>query len=124
MLRNLIAVVAGVLFSFPLRIAASRLARLLIIGNIDHSQDKHAIVRLILWLTFVVDPVVAILVGAFASLIAQRSAWWLGGLAALPLFIYPNIRDLDRVEIGSSVVYVALAFAAAFVVSRCKRRPA
>jgi hypothetical protein len=124
MLRNLIAVVSGVLFSFPLRIAASRLAWLLIIGNVDHSQDKHAIVRLMLWLTFVVDPAVAILVGAFVSLIAQRSAWWFGGLAVLPLFIYPNIRDPDRVEIGSSVVYVALDFVSAFLVSRCKLRRA
>lgn len=122
MIRNSIGLVAGVLLSLPLRIAASRLAWLLIIGNVDYSENKHAIVRLMLWLTFAVDPAVAMVVGAFASLIAQRSAWWLGGVAVLPLFIYGAIRDPDRIEIGSSVVYVALAFASAFVVSRFKRR--
>ena len=127
MIRDSIGVVAGVLLSIPLRIAASRLTRLLIIGNVDYSENKDAIVRLMLWLTFVVDPAVAIVVGAFVGFIARRSAWWLGGVAVLPLFIflqlfiYGDIRTADRIEIGSSVVYVALAFAAAFAVSRFKR---
>ena len=83
--------------------------------------------RVMLWLTFVIDPAVAIFVGALFAFIARRSAWWLGGVAVLPLFIflqlfiYGDIRTADRIEIGSSVVYVALAFTAAFAVSRFKR---
>ena len=124
MRRNSIAVVAGFLLSFALSIAGARLTWLLLIGNVDRSENKDAIVSWMLANTIAVGPAVAIIVGAFVSFIAQRSTWWLGGVAVLPLFIYGDIRVADRIEIGSSVVYVALAFAAAFVVSRFKSRPA
>ena len=124
MIRNSTGVVAGVLLSFVLSVVGARLTWLLIIGNVDRSENKDAIVNWMLANTFVVGPAVAIIVGAFVGFIAQRSAWWLGGIAVLPLFIYGDILVADRIEIGSSVVFVALAFATAFVVSRFKRRPA
>lgn len=68
-----------------------------------------------------IDPVVAVVVGAFVACLVRRSYWWLGGIAVLPLLIYGDIRAADRIEVGASVVYVALAFAAAFVVSCFKR---
>jgi hypothetical protein len=125
MLRNSIAVVAGVLLSFALSFAGSRLAWLLIIGNVDYSENKDAIVRWMLWLTFGVGPGVAIIVGAFVGFVVRRSGWWFGGVAVVPIFIYGFIRGARGVEIVLSVVYVGLAFVAAFVVSRFKRlRPA
>jgi len=124
MIRKSIAVVAGVLLSFALSIAGARLTWLLIIGNVDRSENKDAIVTWMLANTFAVAPAVSIIVGGFVGFVVARSAWWLGGLALLPLFIYGVIHGADRIEVGSSVVYVAFAFAAAFVVSRFKRRPA
>ena len=121
MIRNSIGVVAGVLLSFALSVAGARLTWLLIVGNVDRSENKGAIINWMLVNTFAVGPAVAIIVGAFVGFIAQRSAWWLGGVTVLPLFIYGDILVADRIEIGSSVVFVALAFAAAFVVSRFKR---
>ena len=120
MVRNSIAVVASVFLSFALNVAGSRLAWLLIIGNVDRSENKDAIVRLTLWETFGVVPVVAVVVGAFVGFIVHRSAWWLGGVAVLPLFVYGVVRGAAGPEIVLSVVYVALAFASALVVSRFK----
>ena len=125
MFRNSIAVAAGVLLSLALSFAGSRLAWLLIVGNVDHSENKDAIVRWMLWQTFAVGPGVAIIVGAFVASIVRRSDWWLGGVAVLPLFIYGFIRGARGMEIVLSVAYFGLAFAAAFGVSRFKRpRPA
>jgi len=121
MLRNSIAVVAGVFLSFTLNVAGSRLAWLLIIGNVDRSDNKDAIVRVMLWQTFFVVPAVSVVVGAVVASIVARSGWWLGGVATLPLFIYGFIRGAHGLETVLSVVYVGLAFAAAFVVSRFKR---
>jgi hypothetical protein len=46
MLRNSVAVVGGALLSFALNIAGARLAWLLIIGNVDRSENRDAFVRL------------------------------------------------------------------------------
>ena len=83
MIRNSTGVVAGVLLSFVLSVVGARLTWLLIIGNVDRSENKDAIVNWMLANTFVVGPAVAIIVGAFVGFIAQRSAWWLGGVAGL-----------------------------------------
>ena len=123
MLRNSIAVVASVLLSFALSFAGSRLAWLLIIGNVADSEDKDGIVRWMLWQTFAVVPGVAVVVGAFVASIVQRSGWWLGGIAVLPLFIYGFIRGARGIEIVLYVAYVGLGFAATFGVSRFKRKP-
>ena len=121
MLRNSIAAVTGVLLSFALSVAGARITWLLIIGNVDRSENKDAIVNWMLANTFAVGPAVSIIVGGFVGFVASRSAWWLGGVAVFPLFIYGVIRGVDRIEIVLSVVYVGLAFAAAFVVWRFKR---
>jgi len=122
-LRKFIAVIAGVLLHYVLIIAGSRLAWLLIVGNLDRTkiEYKDGVIRWMLWRTFAIDPAVAVVVGAFVACLVRRSHWWLGGMAVLPLLIYGDIRAADRIEIGASVVYVALAFAGAFVVSRFKR---
>src|SRR5512132_1223436 len=125
MRRNLIAIIVGVFLSFALAFAAVRLAWLLIVGNVDRSENKDALVRLMLVQTFAVTPGVAIIVGAVVALIARRSGWWLGGAAVIPWFIYGLVRGAPGIEIVLSVVYIALAFAAAFIVSRFKQpRPA
>ena len=121
MIRNSIAVVTGVVLSFVLNFAGSRLVWFLIIGNVERSENKDAIVRWMLWQSFGVVPAVAIAVGAFVGFVVRRSAWWLGGVAVLPLFVYGIFRGVAGIEIVFSVVYVTLAFAAAFVVSRFKR---
>ena len=113
--------VAGVLLSFALSVAGARLTWRLIIGNVGESENKHAIVNWMLANTFAVAPAVSIIVGGFVGFVVARSSWWLGGLAVLPLFIYGVIRGADRIESVLSVLYVALASAAAFVVSRFKR---
>jgi hypothetical protein len=118
--RNFIGLIAGVLLHYPLIVASSRLAWLLIVGNVDRNY-KDAVIRWMLWRTFAIDPAVAVVVGAFVALLVGRSYWWLRGIATLPLLIYVCIREADKIEIGSSVVYTMLAFSAAFVVSRCKR---
>ena len=123
MLRNFIRLIAGVLLHYLLLIASTRLAWLLIVGNVDRAkiEYKDSVIRWMLWRTFAIDPTVAVVVGAFVAFLVGRSYWWLGGVATLPLLIYVCIRGADWIEIGSSVVYMILAFGAAFVVSRFKR---
>ena len=123
MLRNFIGLIVGVFFHYLLIISSSRLGWLLIVGNVDRTkiEYKDGVIRWMLWRTFAIDPAVAVVVGAFVAFLVGRSYWWLGGIATLPLLIYVCIRGEDRIEIASSVVYVTLAFGAAFVVSRFKR---
>ena len=123
MLRNFIGLIVGVFLHYLLIIASSRLAWLLIVGTVDHTkiEYKDGVTRWMLWRTFAIDPAVAVVVGAFVAFLVVRSYWWLGGIATLPLLIYVCIRGANRIEIGSSVVYMILAFGAAFVVSRFKR---
>jgi len=120
MLRNFIGFVAGVLLSYVLIIAGARLGWLLIVGNVDSTDNKDAIVSVMLWNTLSVVPV-SVVVGAVVASIVARAGWWVGGVAVLPLIIHGLIRGADRVEIVFYVVSVALAFAAAFIVSRFKR---
>jgi hypothetical protein len=122
-LRNCIGLIAGVLLHYPLIIANSRLAWLLIVGDVDSTKInyKDAVIRWMLWRTFATDPAVAVVVGVLVAFLVRRSYWWLGGIATLPLLVYVCIRDADRIEIGSSVVYMILAFGAAFVVSLIRR---
>ncbi|HXD30762.1 MAG TPA: hypothetical protein VN643_06585 [Pyrinomonadaceae bacterium] len=122
MLRNSIALVGGVLLSFALRLVGVRLAWIAIVGNVDYSENKHAIVRWLLWNMFAVAPAVAVVVGALVASIVRRSGWWLGGVAMLPLCIYELIGSVHTPDIVMSVAYIALAFGGAFVVSRFKRR--
>jgi len=121
MLRNLIALIAGVVLSWFLSIGGARLSWLLIVGNVDRSESKHAIIRWLLWNTFVVAPVVAVLVGAFLGAVVRRTWWWLGGIALVPLNIYDLSRDAHTPDLVMSVGCVALALGGAFVVSRFKR---
>src|SRR5689334_10529638 len=121
MLRNSIAVVGGALLNFGLNIAAARLAWLLIIGNVDRSENKDAFVRLQLWQTFFIVPAISVVVGSVVASMVPRSLWWLGGVAAMPIFIYSFIRGAYVLEIVLSVVYIGLAFAAAYVTSWFKR---
>lgn len=100
-------------------IAGARLGWLLIVGNVDSTDNKDAIVSVMLWNTLSVVPVSVVVGGVVASIVAR--AWWVGGVAVLPLIIHGFIRGADRVEIVFYVVSVGLAFAAAFVVSRFKR---
>ena len=122
MLRNSIAIAAGVVLSIVLNVAGSRLAWLLIIGNLESSGNKDGIVRWMLWQTFFVFPVVSIVVGGVVASIVARSVWWLGGVATVPLFIYGFIQGAHGLQIVLSVIYIGLAFADAYVVSRFKRR--
>jgi hypothetical protein len=122
-LRDFIALISGVLVHYLLLIASSRLAWFLIVGNVDRATAgyKGALVNWMLWRTFAIDPMVAVLVGGFVAFVARRSQWWLGGIATLPLLLYVSVHSADRIEIGSSVVYMVLAFGAAFVVWRFRR---
>ena len=121
--RNLIAVTAGVILSFVVSLAGSRLAWLWIIGNVDQSANKDAIVRLMILQTFGVVPAVAIIVGAFVAFIVQRALWWLGGISILPLLLYRSVAGAAANEVGLSLGYAVLAFAAAFLASRLKHQP-
>jgi hypothetical protein len=121
MMRNLITLVAGIILSWVLSLGGSRLAWLLIVGNADRSENKDAIVRVILWQMFFVVPAICVVVGGFIASTVRRSAWWLGGMAVLPLLVYGVIRGAHGIEIVLSVVYAALAFAAASLVCRFKR---
>jgi hypothetical protein len=96
------------------------LAWLLIIGNVERSENKDPILRVMLFQTFGVIPVVAIIVGAFVGSLVPRSGWWLGGVTLLPLFIYGLVRGASGVEVLLAV-QLLLALGAAFVVSRFKR---
>jgi hypothetical protein len=125
MARNIVAVIAGVFLTFLLTIAGGWLAWVLIVGNVNASENKDAIVRVTLWQMFCVVPLICVAVGGVVASIARRSAWLLGGVAVLPIFVYGLIRGAHVVEIALFIAYVGLAFAAAFAVSRFKRsRPA
>jgi len=123
MLRNFISFVAGVLLHYLLILGSSRLAWLLIVGDVGRTKIayKDRVVDWMLWRTFAIDPAAAVVAGVFVACVVRRSYWWLGGIATLPVLIYVCGRDADRIETGSSVVYMILAFGAAFVVSRFKR---
>jgi hypothetical protein len=121
MRRNLIAIALGAVLSFLLHLWGSRLAWRLMLGNVAHTDDKDAWVGYALFVTFVVVPGVSIITGAFVGLVVQRSLWWLGGIAVLPLFVYGFIRGAAGTELVLSIIDTALAFAAAFGVSRFKR---
>jgi hypothetical protein len=97
------------------------LAWLLIIGNVDSSENKNTIVRLMLVETFAVAPAIAIVVGAIVASMVRRSGWWLGGIAVMPWFIYGVVRGAPGMQMVLPVVYIALALAAAFLVSRFKQ---
>jgi hypothetical protein len=119
-LRNFTGLVAGVLLHYLLLISSSRLAWLLIVER-RSMVSKDAVINWMLWRTFAIDPAVAVVVGGSVAFIVRRAQWWLGGVATLPLLIYVSVRADDRIEIGSSVVYMILALGAAYLVSRFKR---
>jgi hypothetical protein len=123
MLRDFIAVVAGIILSLALTFIGARLTWLLIVGNVNVSEDKDAIVRVFLWQVFLVAPAVSLITGSVVASIVRRPQWWLGGIAILPLYIYGFIGRAHSVEreIFSVVMYIGIAFASAFVVSRFKR---
>ena len=117
-MRNSIAVVSGVILSVVLNIAGSRLVWLLITGE----NSKDAFVRGQLWQILFVVPLVSVVVGCVVASIVARSAWWLGGIANMPLFIYAFVRDAHGIYIVLSVIYIGIAFAAAYGFSRFKRQ--
>lgn len=120
-MRNFIAVVFGVILSVVLNVAGSRLVWLLITGNLESGENKDAIVRAMLWQALCVVPLTSIVVGGVVASIVARSAWWLGGITSVPLFVYGFRQGAHGVQIVLSVIYVGLAFAAAYGVSRSKR---
>lgn len=126
MLRNAVSVFAGVLLHYLLILASSRLAWHLIVSDIDSTTIgyKEGVVEWMLWRTLAIDPAAAVVVAVFVACVVQRSYWWLGGIATIPVIIYVCCSGVDRIEIGASAVYLILAFVAAFVVSRFKRWPA
>src|SRR6266404_1348030 len=121
MLRNSIIVVAGIILSLALTFIGARLAWLLIVGNVAGSEDKHAIVRVFLWQMFLVALAVSLITGGAVASIVRRSHWWLAGIAMLPLYVYGFTRGAHSVEVVLFVVYIGLAFASGFIVSRFKR---
>src|SRR6185295_2764842 len=124
MLKNSVAIVSGVILSVVLNVAGSRLVWLLITGNVESSENKHAIVRAMLWQSLFVVPISSVVVGGVVAAIVARSAWWLGGIATVPLFVYGFRQGAHGVQIVLSVIYIGLAFAAAYGVSRFKRQVA
>jgi len=104
------AVVGGVILSLLLILLGSRLAWVLIIGNVGSSENKDAIVRVTLWQMFFVVPLICLVVAGFVASLVRRSAWWLGGVAVLPIFVYGVIRGAHVVEIVLFVAYIGLAF--------------
>jgi hypothetical protein len=122
MLRNLIVVAIGVALSFVLAFVGSHAAWVLYVGS-GPSTNKEGIVRFMVAQTFVVNPGTAIIVAVFVASLVQRSRWWFGGIALLPLVTYGLIRGAAGIEIVLLLGYVALAMIVAFVVSRFKREP-
>jgi hypothetical protein len=123
MLRNFVGCIAGVLLSYVLIFAGWRLAWVVIVGTADHTDNKGAIVTLMVVQTAIIAPAVSLVVGAVVSSIVVRSRWWLGGVAIVPLIIHGFIRSgADRPEIIFSVVCIVLALAAALAGSRFKPR--
>jgi len=100
-MRNSIAVVSGVILSVVLNLAGSRLVWLLITGE----NSKDAFVRGQLWQILFVVPLVSVVVGCVVASIVARSAWWLGGTANMPLFIYAFVRDAHGIYIVLSVIH-------------------
>ena len=123
MLRNFIGFVAGVLLSYVLIFVAWRVAWLFVVGNANQTDNKDAIVTLMVVQTAVIAPALSVVVGGVVASIVFRPRWWIGGIAVVPLIIHGLIRTgAYRPEIIFSIVCVVLAFAGAFVVSRFKVR--
>jgi len=121
MFRNLVALTAGILLTFALTFAGAWLAWLLIVGSVGTRANPDAVVRLTLWQMFCVVPLMCVVVSSFVASVVRRSAWLLGGVAVLPMFVYGLIRGAHVVEIVLFLAYVGLALATAFGVSRFKR---
>jgi hypothetical protein len=125
-LRNFIGFIAGLVLSYLLIFLGWRLAWLLIVGHADRSGNAGnagTMITLGVVLTAIVAPAVSVVVAAVVASIAVRSGWWLGGVAIVPLLIHGLIRNgAYRPEVTFSVVCIALAFAAAFAISRFKSR--
>ena len=121
MLRNVIAVVAGVITSFCLTVGGALLAWHLLVG--DYSTNKDALERFMVIQAFVLIPGTAFLVAGFVSWVVRRDNWWLGSISLLPLFVYGYIRGGLGREFLLSVVFLMLATIAAFVISRFKPSP-
>ena len=121
MTRKLIVFIAGIVLSFAVAFAGVRLAWLLVVGDVDASEDKNAIVRWLLVQTFVVIPGMALIVGGFVGWLVPRASWWLGGVCLLPFFAYGYIRAQSRVQLLVSVACLLLSLAAAYLVSRSKQ---
>src|SRR5262245_42718844 len=123
MLRNFIGFIAGVLLSYVFILVGWRLAWLVIVGTADRTDNKGAIVTLMVVQTAIIAPAVSVVVGAVVASIVVRARWWLGGVAIVPLIIHGLIRSgAHRPEIIFSVLCIILAVAAAFAVSRFKSR--
>ena len=117
--RNLIVVALGALLSFALAFGGWRLA--LIVGSSSTAAPMDAAVSVAAVWAYAVAPLVFIVgAGAVASMVS-RSLWWLGGVTLLPLLIYGLTRPGAIAFLPLMVGYIALAFAAAFLVSRFKR---
>jgi hypothetical protein len=121
-LRNLVAVVAGVTLSPVLNFLGWRLLWLLLIGDLQTNENRDAIVWAVRAQMFLVVPLTCLVVGGFVALIVRRPAWWLGGVAVLPiLFGFIFMLGAHRLEILLLIAYVLLTFTGAFVASRFKR---
>lgn len=120
MLRNLIALITGVLLSFLLTVLGGRLAFLIVVGNAEYTENKDSIVTLMLIHHLVLFPALSVVVGGAVAGITRRSSWWLGGVAVLPLLVYAFILNGGYRQVVPFIIYLGLAFIAAFVTSRFK----
>jgi hypothetical protein len=120
-MRDLIAVIAGAALSFALTLGGSVLAWLILVGNLAPGTNKDGLERWMVVQAFVIIPGAAVIVAVFVSWLAQRSRWWLGTISLLPLFAFGYIRGEARAEVLLSLVYLLLATAAAFILSRFKQ---
>jgi hypothetical protein len=122
-LRNLVAVVAGVILSAILNFLGWRLLWLLLIGDLQTNENRDAIVSAVSAQIFLVVPLTCLVVGGFVASIVRRPVWLLGGVAVLPiLFGYVFMLGAHRLGILLLIAYVLLTFTGAFVVSRFKQR--